>query len=172
MPKVTIAAELMEEKTGYSGKVHAIKGTLRGHDGEWFLVKHGKYHHRFVRIGPDGRSEDISYRVRVGDFVESASTAEVSAPSREFSIVGQRGSVIIAAPFRDRLGLAEGTVVIQVERDGGVLILPAEVVPRVLTGAASLPAVAVPLDRLLDGITPNNLHGEVDTGAPIGREAS
>ena len=35
---------------------------------------------------------------------------------------------------------------------------------------APAPEAARDLDSLLDQITPENLHGEVDTGSPVGRE--
>ncbi len=156
-----LKAELMVPETGHGGKKYPLQGTLRGFDGLWFRARWGTHHHRVVRIGPDGRSEDTSYRVKAGDFVEVAAQAGASTKSREYSIVGQRGSVVIAAAFRDRLGLVEGSVVIQEERDGGILLIPAEVVPR---------GSAVTLDQLLAEITPENLLGEVDTRPPVGRE--
>jgi antitoxin MazE len=35
----------------------------------------------------------------------------------------------------------------------------------------AVPVPAPTLDELLAGVTPANLHGELDTGAPVGNEA-
>ena len=43
--------------------------------------------------------------------------------------VGKRGTVVIPAPLRRRFGIAEGSLVIAEEREDGVLIRPAMVVP-------------------------------------------
>lgn len=41
------------------------------------------------------------------------------------SKVGKRGTIVIPAALRQRMGLEEGTLVIAEEMDGGVLIRPA-----------------------------------------------
>ncbi|MEO5924908.1 MAG: AbrB/MazE/SpoVT family DNA-binding domain-containing protein [Bryobacteraceae bacterium] len=43
--------------------------------------------------------------------------------------VGKRGAVILPAPLRKRFGIEEGSFVVAEERDGGILIRPAVVVP-------------------------------------------
>ena len=43
--------------------------------------------------------------------------------------VGQRGTIIIPAEIRDRLGLTEGSLAIIEEKDGTLLIRPAIAVP-------------------------------------------
>lgn len=53
--------------------------------------------------------------------------------------------------------LAEGSEVDVTVEDGKVILTPA-------AGGGSL-------DQLLSAVTDDNLHGEVDTGAPVGREA-
>jgi len=47
----------------------------------------------------------------------------------EVSKVGKRGSVIIPARLRKRFGIQEGSLVVAEERDEGVLIRPAIVMP-------------------------------------------
>lgn len=47
----------------------------------------------------------------------------------ELSKVGKRGTIVIPAPLRRRLGIEEGTLVMAEEREGGVLIRPAVAVP-------------------------------------------
>jgi len=43
--------------------------------------------------------------------------------------VGKRGTIVIAAALRRRFGLEEGSLIIQEEREDGILIRPAKVVP-------------------------------------------
>lgn len=47
----------------------------------------------------------------------------------ETTKVGKRGTVVIPAKLRRRLGLEEGTLVIAEEREGGVLLRPAVALP-------------------------------------------
>lgn len=60
-----------------------------------------------------------------------ARVSEVAPPpkKRETARIGKRGSFVIPAWLRHRVGLEEGSTVIAEERDGGVLIRPAAVVP-------------------------------------------
>lgn len=48
---------------------------------------------------------------------------------RETSRVGKRGAVVIPARLRRRFGLEEGSFVIAEEREGGILIRPAALLP-------------------------------------------
>ena len=43
--------------------------------------------------------------------------------------VGKRGAIIVPARLRKRFGIEEGTIVIAEEKDDGILIRPAVVVP-------------------------------------------
>jgi AbrB family looped-hinge helix DNA binding protein len=43
--------------------------------------------------------------------------------------VGKRGAIIVPAKLRKRFGIEEGTIVIAEEKDDGILIRPAVVVP-------------------------------------------
>jgi AbrB family looped-hinge helix DNA binding protein len=45
------------------------------------------------------------------------------------SRVGRRGTVVLPAKLRRRLGIEEGSFVVAEEREGGILIRPAVVVP-------------------------------------------
>lgn len=154
-------AQLTVPKSGYEGRTYDARGALRGQEGHWYRAKKGTHHHRVVKIGEDGRSVGDSYRVRVQDFEELATAPQAAPDNRtEVSVVGQRGTVTIAASLRDRLGIRDGDVMIQEERDGGVWFRPADVVPR------DRPT----LESLLAKVTPENIHGEIPTGGPVGRE--
>ncbi len=162
--KTVRKATLMVPRDGYRGRDYAVRGTLRGHEGEWFRAIKGRDNHRVVRVGSDGLAEDRSYRVRVSDFIphatEESDTKVSNAP--EISQVGQRGAIYLSASFRARYGIREGGVVLQEPTDKGILIRPADVVPREVT---------YELDALLSRVTPENIHDEVSTGSPVGEEA-
>jgi antitoxin MazE len=53
--------------------------------------------------------------------------------------------------------LAQGTVVEVASARGRLIVTP-------------VPKPTYTLDELLSGITKDNVHGEVDTGTPVGRE--
>jgi len=48
---------------------------------------------------------------------------------RETGKVGKRGTIVIAASLRRRFGLDEGSLIIEEEREDGVLIRPAAAMP-------------------------------------------
>lgn len=149
-------AVLMVPKDGYRGRQYPIRGRLRGHEGEWFRAIRGRDHHRVVRVGIDELAEDRSYRVRVGDFIPDAIQERSSTDSNEpeISQVGQRGAIYLSASFRARFGIREGGVVLQEPTDEGILIRPADVIPRQLSKS---------LDKLLSGVTPKSIDDEVST---------
>ena len=62
----------------------------------------------------------------------------------------------IPAAFAEETGIESGSAVDLALEDGRLVITPT--------------APAYSLDELLEGVTPGNLHGEIDTGAPQGRE--
>jgi antitoxin MazE len=63
----------------------------------------------------------------------------------------------IPKPFAQDAGVREGTTV-QLSVSEGRLV------------AAPIRARKIRLKELLAGVTKANLHGEIDTGAPVGRE--
>jgi AbrB family looped-hinge helix DNA binding protein len=67
---------------------------------------------------PIARISDIWYNqaFRNEDFVESAK-------------VGKRGAIIVPARLRKRFGIEEGSMIIAEEKDDGILIRPAVIVP-------------------------------------------
>jgi len=88
---------------------------------------------------------------------------EAPAPPGPLSgIVGERGNIVLPAALRRRLGLEAGTAFLLEEREGVVVIRPADVVPRNVSNA---------LEGLLSGVTSENIHDEVSTGKAVGGEA-
>lgn len=47
------------------------------------------------------------------------------------SSLGRRGVITVPKPLRDKLGIDEGTIVEQTELNGGILIRPVQVTPKV-----------------------------------------
>ena len=64
----------------------------------------------------------------------------------------------IPKSFASDAGIATGSVVDMTVRDGKIIVDPH-------------PGPAYSLDELLKGVTKGNIHSEIDTGAPVGREA-
>jgi antitoxin MazE len=64
----------------------------------------------------------------------------------------------IPAPIARQLNLTENTPVDCAVMDGNLVISPVTE-PRPYS-----------LDQLLNGVTPENIHGETDVGAPVGQE--
>ena len=54
---------------------------------------------------------------------------DIQANFMESARVGKRGAIIVPARLRKRFGIEEGTMVIAEEREDGILIRPAAVVP-------------------------------------------
>lgn len=71
---------------------------------------------------------------------------------------GNSLAVRIPKPLAADVGMEEGAVVELSVSDGNLVITPVR--PHRFR-----------LDDLLAGVTDANLHGEVETGAPVGREA-
>jgi antitoxin MazE len=71
---------------------------------------------------------------------------------------GNSAAVRIPASTLDAAGLKTDDPVEVREENGRIVIERAKAQP-------------VTLEWLLDGITPDNLHGETDWGAPVGQEA-
>jgi antitoxin component of MazEF toxin-antitoxin module len=121
-----------------------------------------------IQIGPGERARIA--RIRADGSAEAAAEELISTRDvcemRPTHVVptGQRGTITLPGEFRRHLGIEEGTPLqIILEADGRLSV-------RALDRIAA-PGPMVELDDLLSRITPENLHAEVDTGAPIGREA-
>ncbi len=161
-------AVLSVEKSGHDGQPYPVRGRLTGHEGEWFRVsKKGRENYRVILVGPDGNAVGKSYRVAAGDFEMIAREEQpvVAVATPDLSIVAQNGAVVIAVRLRERVGIRPGTYVTQEESNGGVLIRSF----RLENDGPRLPTAAE-RDKLIDRITPENVHEEFDTGGPVGRE--
>jgi hypothetical protein len=77
---------------------------------------------------------------------------------------GQRRVVVLPADLRRRLGISERTPLRLIEHDSHFEFIPMRLVP-------ATEIVSNALASLLAGVTPENIHGEVDTGPAVGRES-
>jgi antitoxin MazE len=69
---------------------------------------------------------------------------------------GDSLAVRLPKPFAEAAGLSEDAAVDLIARDGSVVVTPARRRPR--------------LAALLRKVVAENLHGEIETGVPTGRE--
>jgi antitoxin MazE len=74
-----------------------------------------------------------------------------------FSKWGNSVALRIPAAFARELGVFDGKAAEITIRDGSLVVTP--VAEPVYT-----------LDQLLDGMTTENMYGEIDTGGPVGNE--
>jgi len=70
---------------------------------------------------------------------------------------GNSLAVRIPSVLSKECGIEENTNIEIVRRDGEIIITPA--------------SKGYSLDKLLAGVTKNNIHSEFDTGRPVGKEA-
>ncbi len=79
-------------------------------------------------------------------------------------MIGQRRVVVLPADLCRRLGISEGTPLRLVEHGSHFEVIPMRLVPAAEVTSDTL-------ESLVAGVTPENLHGEFDTGPPVGQEA-
>jgi antitoxin component of MazEF toxin-antitoxin module len=77
---------------------------------------------------------------------------------------GKRKVLTLPADLCRRLGIREGTPLRIVEYEGRFEVTPMRLVPAIDNPAEGL-------EVLVAGITPENIHGEFDTGPAVGQES-
>ena len=77
---------------------------------------------------------------------------------------GQRRVVVLRADLCRRLGIREGTPLRLIEHDSHFEVIPMRLVPATESASNVLAS-------LLAGGTPEDIHGEIDTGPAVGRES-
>ena len=126
----------------------------------------GKKGGKTTRVAPiraNGLTDNGAVVVVRSRILDMRPVEEAPAPSGPlFGIVGERGTIVLPAALRRRHGLEAGSAFLLEEREGVVVIRPADVVPR---------NVSNELEGLLSGVTPENIHEEVSTGNAVGGEA-
>ncbi len=135
--------------------VHTKIGKNRGRDKA--IIVRGDKHTRVAEIGPDGSAlPSTEELVESGDVVDIRHIHDVTT--------GQRRVVVLPADLCRRLGISEGTPLRLVEHDSHFEVIPMRLVP-------ATESTSYALDSLLAGVTPENIHGEIDMGPAVGRES-
>jgi AbrB family looped-hinge helix DNA binding protein len=150
------------------GRTFSKSCVLRGSEAEGrkAVLREGRIHTRIADIGPDGLTSDRNRKVATSDVLDLQPVDNSSLlPGGPIpGIVGERGTITIPAEMRRRKGLQPGSPFLVEERGDEIVIRPADIVPR-----RSDPRPT--LDGLLAGVTAENIHHEVPTGAALGGEA-
>ncbi len=134
------------------GKVHG-----REDEGDMAITVTGEERTRVAKIGSDrtalAATEEL---VNNGDVVDIRHTHDVTT--------GQRRVVVLPSDLCRRLGISEGTPLRLVEHGSHFEVIPMRLVPATEGNSYAL-------DLLLAGVTPENIHGEIDMGPAVGRES-
>jgi antitoxin MazE len=139
-------------------------------DGSHASVKTGKDQGRgkanFVRGEKPARVADVGPGgTALSSTEELASSADVVDIRHVHDVTtGQRRVVVLPADLCRRLSISEGTPLRLVEHDSHFEVIPMRLVP-------ATESTSYALDSLLAGVTPENIHGEIDMGPAVGRES-
>jgi AbrB family looped-hinge helix DNA binding protein len=132
-------------------------------EGRKAIIKTGGKRTRVAPIRGDGLTDHGAMVVDNSRILDIRPVEEALAtPGPLSGIVGKRGTIVLPAALRRRHGLEAGSAFLLEEREGVVVIRPADVVPRRVSNA---------LDGLLSGVTAENIHDEVSTGNAVGGKA-
>jgi antitoxin component of MazEF toxin-antitoxin module len=135
-------------------KVGKIRG--REHEGDKAIVQISEKHARVGVIERDGTTLPATE-----ELVDSADVIDVRKIQNVTT--GQRRVVVLPADLCRRLGISEGTPLRLVEHESHFEVIPMRLVPATEVGPDTL-------ESLLAGVTPENIHGESDTGPAAGQE--
>lgn len=74
-------------------------------------------------------AEGLDYTLSEWQIIGKLGSSAEASVERKTTKVGRRGSIVIPASLRRRVGLTEGSLVIAEEREGGILLRPAVALP-------------------------------------------
>jgi antitoxin MazE len=134
-------------------------GRIRGREGEGdkgLIVQHRKHTRIANQTVPGQAADPATELVPSEDVYDIRHVHDVTT--------GKRQVLTLPKELCRRLGIREGTPLRIVEHEGRFEVIPMRLVP-----ASEDPAYA--LATLLAQVTPQNIHGEIDTGPPVGEEA-
>ena len=112
--------------------------------------------HVHARIGTVRGQEGEGAKVVTEDVIDRYPVHDVTT--------GKRRVLTLPPDLCRRLGISEGTPLRIVEYRGSFEVTPMRLVP-------ATPDHAETLEDLVDRITSENIHGEVDTGPAVGQES-
>jgi antitoxin component of MazEF toxin-antitoxin module len=148
---------LMARRKSGGSHVYTSIGKVRGCEGDKAIIVRGEKHTRVAQIGPDRTvvptTEEL---VDSEDIFDVRHIHDVST--------GQRRVVVLPSDLCRRLGIHEGTSPRIIEHESHFEVIPMRLVPATEDASPSL-------ESLLAGVTPENIHGEFDTGPAVGQEA-
>ncbi len=125
----------------------------REEEGRFGVIQADCNHTRVVRRLPDGTAEaGPGELVAAGDVLDVRPTYRVPT--------GQRRTVTLPLELCRDLGIDVDVMLEILPEDGGFRVRPLPATPP-----------AADLEELVAAINPENVHGEVGTGAPTGRES-
>lgn len=108
-------------------------------------------------LGPQVMPKNVGQTLRLQGSILIVDTAPEVIMKTKVQRWGNSLAVRIPKSFAEEVGLSDDSAVEMRLVEGGLLVEP-------IAGST------VTLDELLEGITADNLHGEVDTGAARGAE--
>lgn len=147
----------MARKNSDGSPGYSRTAKVNGRAGEWAVIVRGPDQTRIARIGPDGRADPSSE--------ELVPSGDVSDVKRSYIVQSDgRGTWTLPAELRKRFGITGATLLQVVEEADGFFTRTVRVVPVDAPEPADL-------DDLLAGMTPANVHEEIDFGPAVGAEA-
>ncbi len=150
------------------GRTFSKTCVVRGReaDGRKAILVKKRENTRIAAIGSDGLTLDGSELVPTADVLDIQLVEALTTPTGGpiSAVVKERGTLTIPSSVRRRYRLQAGSPVQIEERDDGFFIRPPMVAPHAIGPDLNL-------DVLLSGVTPENIHGEIDPGEAVGREA-
>jgi antitoxin MazE len=144
---------------GSHAYTRGARGRGREEEGAKAVVVTHREHTRVTEIGPDPDRSALPAKEEVinsEDVVDIRHVHDVTT--------GQRRVVVLPADLCRRLGISEGTPLRLIEHDSHFEVIPMRLVPATESASDALAS-------LLAGVTPENIHGEIDTGPAVGRES-
>jgi antitoxin MazE len=166
-PERTVQVPRVRKPSGGRRASKTCQIRLPGLEGRrWAILKKHEINTAVAGIGPDGLTTDEYHKVpTTAVFDEQAASVSPVIPSGPvWAVVSDRGTVTIPTGMRQRYRMQPGSPVLFEDRGGEIVIRPAEITPR-------RSELRQTLDALLDQVTPENTHGETDTGPAVGRES-
>ena len=145
----------MARRTKSEGYSYSRTGIILGRerDGRYAVIQIDRENSRVVRRRADGTAEPGP-----GELVPTSDVSDIRATY--LVPPGQRRTITLPLELCRNLGVEEAPMLEILEEDGGFRVRP----------LAHLPQTQPTLAELLAGITPENLHAEIDLGPPVGRE--
>jgi antitoxin MazE len=138
---------------------HVIKriGRVGEREGDSGIILQGDKRPRVVPIGPEHAAHPAPEElVKAEDVSEIHHIHDVTT--------GKRQVLTLPKDLCRRLGIREGTPLRIVEHQGRFEVIPMRLVPASEDTSKALAT-------LLARVTPENIHGEIDTGPAVGGEA-